>query len=99
RGDARAVAAPAVNRRRFVAIKFANPVTQVRDINVVRSWNMPPSPFTGRTHIDDLQRRPPPIQLVDAHLPESFERKSRRVPRFHSAHQIPGEFRVYGPNK
>ena len=65
----------------------------------MRSRNMPPSPLTGRTHIDDLQRRSPLIQLVDAHLSDSFQQKSRRVPRFHPADQIPGEFRVSGPNK
>src|SRR5437660_11959892 len=99
RGDAGAIAAPAVNRGRFVAIKLSQPFAKLRDINVMRSRNMPPSPLTGRTHIDDLQRRSPLIQLVDAHLSDSFQQKSRRVPRFHPADQIPGEFRVSGPNK
>src|SRR5437773_10547513 len=99
RGDACAVAAPAVNRRRFVAIKFLNPVTQVRDINVMRSRNMTPFPFTGRTHIDDLQRRLSFVQLVHAHLADSFQRKARCMPRSHSANQIAGESRVSGPNK
>src|SRR5206468_12165802 len=97
-GDARAVAAAAVNRRRLIAIKLAYSLAKLRYINVMCAGNMTLFPFTGRTHIDDLQRRLSIVQLVDAHLSDPFQRKSRCMPRFHSADQIAGEFRVSGPN-
>src|SRR4029077_17258953 len=55
RGDAGAVTAAAINRRRFSTIKLSDPVAKLRDKNVLRTGNMPLSPFTRRTHIDNLQ--------------------------------------------
>src|SRR5437016_731729 len=57
RDDTRAIAASAVNRRRFVTIQFTHPFAKLRDINVMRSGNMTLCPFTGRAHIENLQRR------------------------------------------
>src|ERR1043166_368584 len=57
RGDAGAVTAAAINRRGFIAIKLSHPVAKLRDKNVLGAGNMPLLPFTGRTHIDNLQRR------------------------------------------
>src|SRR5262249_34517334 len=99
RADAGAVTAAAINRGRFLGIKLSRPVPKLGDENMSGARNMPLLPFTGRTHIDDLQRRLAFIQLVYAHLPNSFQRKPRRVPRFHSADQITREFCVSGPNK
>src|SRR5437867_4669561 len=94
RGDAGAITASAINRRGFVAIKLSHPVAKLRDENMSGARNMALLPFTRRTHIDNLQRRLAFIQFVHAHLPDSFQRKPRCVPRFHSADQITREFRV-----
>src|SRR5437867_1122626 len=99
RGYARAIAAAAIDRRRFLAIKFTHSFTKLGYKNVTCTGNMTLFPFTRRTHIDDLQRRFSFIQFVYAHLPDSFEREPRRMPRFHSADQIAGEFRVSGPHE
>ncbi len=56
-------------------------------------------PFTGPTNIDNLQRRFPLVQFVDAHLADSFDRKSAGVPRLHSVDQISGKFCVTRPDK
>src|SRR5207249_3033967 len=56
-GDAGAVTAAAINRRGFVTIKLSHPVAKLRHKNVMGAGNMPLFPFTGRTHIENLQRR------------------------------------------
>src|SRR5947208_543285 len=86
-GDAGAVTASAINRSGFVAIKLSCSIAKLRNENMSGARDMPLLPFTGRTHIDNLQRRLAFIQLVHAHLPDSFQRKPRCVPRFHSADQ------------
>src|SRR5258705_11390834 len=55
RGDAGAVTAAAINRRGFLTIKLSHPVAKLRYENVLGAGNMPFLPFTGRTHIDNLQ--------------------------------------------
>src|SRR5205809_2084942 len=55
RGDAGAVTAAAINGCGFLTIKFSYPVAKLGDKNVVRAGDMPLFPFTGRTHIDNLQ--------------------------------------------
>src|SRR5712672_873768 len=99
RGDAGAVTAAAIHRRGFLTIKLSHPVAKLREENVMGAGDMPFLPFTRRTHIDNLQRRLAFIQLMHAHLPDSFERKPGCVPRFHSADQITREFCVSGANK
>src|SRR6266567_238025 len=56
-GYARTIAAAAIDRRRFLAIKFTHSFTKLGYKNVTCTGNMTPFPFTRRTHIDDLQRR------------------------------------------
>src|SRR6478735_1821587 len=94
RCDASAITAAAINRRRFVTIKLRDAVSKLRYKNVTGAGNTPLLPFTGRTNIDNLQRRLTLVQLVHAHLPDSFQWKPCAVPRFHSADQITGEFCV-----
>src|SRR6476660_5144791 len=55
RGDAGAVTAAAINRRGFLAIKLSHPVAKLRYENVLGAGNMTLLPFTGRTHIHNLQ--------------------------------------------
>src|SRR4029077_2294798 len=55
RSDAGAITAAAINRRRFVAIELARTFAKLRCKNVVGAGNMSFLPFTGRTHIDNLQ--------------------------------------------
>src|ERR1700682_4283251 len=64
-----------------------------------RSGNMPGLPFPRRANIDNLQLAFPLVELVHTHLSYLCLFKSRRFPRFHSADQIAGEFRVTGANK
>src|SRR5262245_38390428 len=54
-GGAGAVTATAINRGRFVAIKFFQPVLKLRHKNVLGARNMPFLPLTRRTHIENLQ--------------------------------------------
>src|SRR6266853_1060577 len=81
-GDARPVTASAINRRGFVAIELSYPIAKLRDENMSGAGDMPLLPFTGRTHIDNLQRRLAFVQLVHAHLSDSLQRIPRCVPRF-----------------
>ena len=67
--------------------------------NVPRARHVSFFPFTGPTNIDNLQRRFPLVQFVDAHLADSFDRKSGGVPRLHSIDQISGKFCVTRPDK
>src|SRR5215475_5557842 len=99
RGDAGAITAATINRGWFVAIKLAYPFAKLRDENMSGACNAPLLPFSWRTHIDHLQRRLEFIQLVYAHLSDSFQRIPRRMPRLHPADQIPREFCVSGSNK
>src|ERR1700756_1213324 len=55
--DTGAVTAAAINRGGFVTIKLSHPIAKLRGKNVTRTRNVPLFPFTGRTHIDNLQRR------------------------------------------
>src|SRR5207237_9219129 len=54
-GDARSVTAAAINCSGFVAIELSYPIAKLRDENMSGARNMPLLPFTGRTHIDNLQ--------------------------------------------
>src|SRR5207249_8147402 len=99
RGYARAIAAAAIDRRRFVAIEFTRSFTKLGYKNVPCTWNMSFFPFTRGAHIDNLQRGLALIQLVHAHLADPLQRESLRVPRFHPADQIAGEFSVSGPHE
>ena len=73
RGDAGAITAAAIHSRRFVPVEFFQSFAKLRHKNVMRAGNMSPLPFTGRTHIKDLQRRLAIIELVHAHLPKDIE--------------------------
>src|SRR5262249_18539192 len=99
RSDARAITAPAVNGRWLIAIKLTDSLPKLRYVEVTRAGHMTLFPFAGGAHVKHLQRRLSVVQLVDAHLPDSFERKPCRVPRFHSANQIAGKFRVTSADK
>src|SRR5215472_2397180 len=55
RGDAGAITAAAIDRRRFFAIQLSYPLAKLWNKDVMGARNMPLFPFAGRTHIDNLQ--------------------------------------------
>src|SRR5262245_34765433 len=99
RGDARAIAAATVNSRWLFGVEFSHSFAEFRDKNVMRTGNMSLLPFAGRTHIDNLQRRLSIIQFVHAHLSDSFQWESCRVPCLHSTDEVSTEFCITGAHK